>query len=142
MIQLVARGIIHHKGKILLVRNLNQDFWCLPGGKVNPDESIEQGLRRELSEELGAIPRIGSLLYVQQLFKDSTQRVEFFFLIKNAEDFAEIDFAKAVPARELSEIKFAKIDQAHVLPEFLKKDLANFESINPVPSVRFKIKQD
>lgn len=56
----VAAGIVWRSGKILISeRKLNppaqtpaQKLWEFPGGKQEPDESIEDCLKRELLEEL------------------------------------------------------------------------------------------
>ena len=44
--------IRNDKGEILVVKE-HQDKWELPGGGLNHGESIHDGLRRELIEELG-----------------------------------------------------------------------------------------
>jgi 8-oxo-dGTP diphosphatase len=40
-------------GEILLVEQPSIDAWVLPGGEVDPDESLREGARRELHEESG-----------------------------------------------------------------------------------------
>jgi ADP-ribose pyrophosphatase YjhB (NUDIX family) len=40
--------------KILLVQN-KEEFWTLPGGKLNPGETERSALKRELSEKLPLI---------------------------------------------------------------------------------------
>lgn len=40
-------------GQLLLVEQAGIDMWVLPGGEVNPEESLLEGARRELHEESG-----------------------------------------------------------------------------------------
>lgn len=40
-------------GELLLVEQAAIDTWVLPGGEVEPDESVREGARRELGEEAG-----------------------------------------------------------------------------------------
>ncbi len=46
------KGICIIDGKVILVLNEHGE-WDLPGGKLGKDESLEQGLIREMKEELG-----------------------------------------------------------------------------------------
>ena len=52
----IAAGIIIHNGKILLAQRKKgkalEFKWELPGGKLEPNETLEECLTRELIEEL------------------------------------------------------------------------------------------
>jgi len=52
----VVCGIIEHKGKIFICRRKEgkslAGHWEFPGGKIEPNETPEEALKRELSEEL------------------------------------------------------------------------------------------
>ena len=41
-------------GKVLLVKEFDDDNWKLPGGKIHAGETILQAIQREVQEELGA----------------------------------------------------------------------------------------
>jgi 8-oxo-dGTP pyrophosphatase MutT (NUDIX family) len=58
LFQIGIKGLIHNqKGQLLLLKipawGGNPDYWDLPGGRMEPGETFEQTLRRELKEEIG-----------------------------------------------------------------------------------------
>jgi len=60
---IVTAAIIEHQGKILITQRLPEarhaGLWEFPGGKLDPDETPQAGLQRELREELGIDAVIG-----------------------------------------------------------------------------------
>lgn len=55
-------------GRVLLVRNRNQSWWCAPGGSWNhSSESLVEAAAREVFEETGIGVNIGDLVAVQTL---------------------------------------------------------------------------
>jgi 8-oxo-dGTP diphosphatase len=61
----VTAAIILKEGKILLAQRLptdrNPGLWEFPGGKIEPGETPEVCLKRELEEEFGIIADISNL---------------------------------------------------------------------------------
>jgi mutator protein MutT len=61
----VAAAIIERAGRWLMARRLKgthlEGLWEFPGGKVDPGETLEACLMRELAEELGVESRVGGL---------------------------------------------------------------------------------
>lgn len=51
MRQVVRALIKNTEGKYLLVQHHKSDTWTLPGGHIEPGESIHQALKREIKEE-------------------------------------------------------------------------------------------
>lgn len=62
----VTAGIVERDGRLLIARRRPGKHmagkWEFPGGKIEPGESPEQSLARELEEELALRARIGELL--------------------------------------------------------------------------------
>ncbi|WP_374347948.1 NUDIX hydrolase [Chitinimonas sp.] len=68
-----AAAIIHRGNSILLHRLENDEFWSLPGGRVEPGEDAASALVRELHEELGIEAKVGRLsILVENFFPSAT----------------------------------------------------------------------
>jgi 8-oxo-dGTP pyrophosphatase MutT (NUDIX family) len=48
-----VKALVIHDGKVLLVQEQDDEWWGFPGGGVDYGETMLDGLRRELTEELG-----------------------------------------------------------------------------------------
>lgn len=61
--------------RIVLARHVTRD-WTIPGGHVEPGESVEEAMRREALEEAGAVVGRASLLAVERIERLSGPRSE------------------------------------------------------------------
>jgi ADP-ribose pyrophosphatase YjhB (NUDIX family) len=125
---ITVRAIIYKDHSLFLLKQIGRDginnFWSTPGGHLEPGESIEQGLIREMIEETGVTPVIGSLLYVHQ-FRDKhdEEKLEFFFHVTNADDYVDIDLSTTTHGQqEISEYGFVTLKDNDVRPKFLQDD--------------------
>jgi 8-oxo-dGTP diphosphatase len=80
---LVAAGIIIKDGKILACQRPRGDAyglqWEFPGGKLEQGESLPDGLRRELFEELDIDAEIGDEVFrIRHRYPDRFVEVAFF----------------------------------------------------------------
>ncbi|MDE3136889.1 MAG: (deoxy)nucleoside triphosphate pyrophosphohydrolase [Acidobacteriota bacterium] len=67
MMRVVVAALIEREGALLVGQRRRGDKlalkWEFPGGKVRPEESLEQALFRELQEELGVAATVGPEIY-------------------------------------------------------------------------------
>ncbi len=86
--KITACAFIHHDGKMLAVqRAAHKTFlpnqWELVGGHIEHGETLEQGLAREIREELGAEVEIGEPIHAFTYMRDrETHSVEIIFLAR------------------------------------------------------------
>lgn len=79
----VAAAVIEDGGRILVTRRLAGTHlagcWEFPGGKCEPQETLEACLRRELLEELGVGSVIGEKVLAQSHdYEDRSVELHFF----------------------------------------------------------------
>ena len=79
----VAAGLVFRDGKLLIALRHDDThlggLWEFPGGKREPDETFEECLRRELSEELDIEVVVGPLVEsVTHEYPEKTVHLRFF----------------------------------------------------------------
>ena len=80
-----VRGICFdtNKNKVLLVKHTYLNEWALPGGGVEVGESMKDGLKRELLEEVGILCEEESLIGIFQNKSISKRDHVVIYLIDN-----------------------------------------------------------
>jgi ADP-ribose pyrophosphatase YjhB (NUDIX family) len=77
-------AVIINDESILLHRAGSNDFWSLPGGRINAMESSEEALLREMREELQVDIQVSRLLWlVEHFYRDNStlnHEVGFYYL--------------------------------------------------------------
>ena len=66
-------------GALLLVRHQKPDrdpYWVLPGGRLEPGETIPECAEREISEETGLSARFSGVLYVSEFLREGRHTVD------------------------------------------------------------------
>lgn len=124
-----VRGLIYKDGKLFGQKLIKADgdWWCTPGGGVDPMESLHDALTREMIEETGVKPMIGRLILVQQFATHGEtshgedEQLEFFFLIENADDYQTIDLQNTSHGMiEVAEFGFVNPTEKNMLPKILQ----------------------
>jgi len=94
MITVVA-ALITRGSKLLVCQRRRDDSyalqWEFPGGKVEPGESLDEALVRELREELGIAATIGKELFrTTHRYRDSKTELVLIFFEANVEASAPL----------------------------------------------------
>ena len=86
----VAAAVIERDGRILVSQRLKgthlEGLWEFPGGKCEPDETIEACLAREVREELGVRASVGEqILATEHDYPEKRVRLHFHWCAIDAE---------------------------------------------------------
>lgn len=117
MINVVAAVIKNDDGKILIAqRNLKKSqggLWEFPGGKIEPNESREEAIVREIKEELTIDIEVEGYL-AEKVFNYSDKDVNLIAMkcriLKGDIKLTEHEDAKWVNEDELDQFEFAPAD--------------------------------
>lgn len=136
--RVAVRAIIVKDGKLLAMKakpyapGVNTNIWFTVGGTLEDDESLLEGLAREVIEETGVTPVIGDLLFIHQFKTPNREHMEFLFHVTNAEDFVNPDLSKSTHAAiEIETLEFIEAAQVDLFPAFLREESFDDLSVQP-----------
>ena len=72
-------AVVERAGALLLVRHQKPErdpYWVLPGGRLEPGETIPECARREVAEETGISARFAGVLYVGEFLREGRHTVD------------------------------------------------------------------
>jgi 8-oxo-dGTP pyrophosphatase MutT (NUDIX family) len=122
-------GVAVQNGKLLLHKTPTDNFWSLPGGRVDMFEFSRETLLREMLEEIGKTVEVGNLLWVVENFFEYNDikhhEIGFYYQmeilsLENQDNFIIIE--------DDTELLFhwqdvEQIEAGSIYPEFITTDL-------------------
>jgi ADP-ribose pyrophosphatase YjhB (NUDIX family) len=124
--RVTVTAIIEVDTQLLLDRRADAPFWGLIGGHLEDDESLTEGLHREVREETGLEVRSASLFGT---FSDPTRRVRY----ADGRIYPVLSVAYRVEVDDLSNLQ--RSDESSDLRFFAKDDLPQNIIATQVPII-------
>ncbi len=132
-------GIVVHDERVLIHQSELDDFWAMPGGRVELREPVHAALKREMKEELGVKVDIEHLPWiVEQFFQYQNQHVHelcFYYLLSfsdkchllHQDEFSGSDVSSDGKILQLffRWHKLNELENIALYPAFLRKALKN-----------------
>lgn len=134
-VRMVAAGLILRGDTVLICQRRSDQVmalrWEFPGGKIEPGETAEQALARELDEELGIRARIGQpLIRIRHAYRNGGAVDLQFFTVHSFEGDLEnriFNEIRWIQVKDLTAYDFLAADRG------LIRDLAQGKLALPQP---------
>ena len=111
-----VRGVVFKQDKILLVKEISDGGWTLPGGWADPNETPSESVEREVFEESGFRVKTKKLLAVYDRDKQG-HSFPYPFHIYKIFFLCELTGGERKPSIETSDVNFFSEDEIPPLSE-------------------------
>jgi integral membrane protein len=121
--EITVRAVVVRDDCLLAIQPKDSGYWYLPGGLIRENETVEAALKNLVTEQLGIVPEIDGILYIEQVRYKKTEKLTLYFRVRNTNDFHKNLLLSAVKTlRKIDEIAFIRPEHNDALqPEFLRR---------------------
>lgn len=109
--------IIDEKGRVLLEKRTDNGKYCLPGGSINFDETVLEGLKREIREETDIEIKEARLMMI-----NSGKKQELVYPNGDVTDYVDLIF-----------VSYVRSDEIHMRITDGESSLLKFYSFDELP---------
>jgi 8-oxo-dGTP pyrophosphatase MutT (NUDIX family) len=120
-----VKGVVEYDGRFVLLKN-ERDEWELPGGKLEPGETIEDCLVREIAEELNVSTRVGKPLNNWVYFVNGVHVLIVTYALQVLDETAEMRVShehkqlRSFPLEEIARLR---------MPDGYKRSIAAYADV-------------
>ena len=123
---------MEREGALLLVGHEKPDrepYWVLPGGRLEPGETIPECAERELLEETGLEGKFAGVLYVSEFMIEGRHTVDVTARVEAANGEArlggdpEVEEGSESTLRELRWVETGELEEIELLPTWIRERL-------------------
>lgn len=120
-------AVVVRDGRVLLARHHKggEDYWVLPGGAVEPGETLAEALRRELREEAGLVVEPADVLFLNDGYRPEAETVAVYFAARAEEASLRPPAAGEPVLREVRWFAPEELDQVDLRPD-IKEELLEY----------------
>ena len=126
-------AVVEREGALLLVRHQKPDrdpYWVLPGGRLEPGETIPECAGRELAEETGLTAGFSGVIYVSEFLREGRHTIDVvarMSLEGEAEaslgSDPEVEAGSEPTLREVRWVSVEELREIELLPASIKERL-------------------
>jgi 8-oxo-dGTP diphosphatase len=126
-------AVVERKGALLLVRHQKPDrdsYWVLPGGRLEPGETIPECAGRELAEETGLTAGFSGVLYVSEFLREGRHTIDIVARMSLQDEAKaslgsdpEVEPGTEPTLRELRWVSVGELKEIELLPASIKERL-------------------
>jgi ADP-ribose pyrophosphatase YjhB (NUDIX family) len=126
-------AVVEHNGALLLVRHQKPDrdpYWVLPGGRLEPGETIPECAGRELAEETGLTAGFSGVLYMSEFLREGRHTIDVVarMSLEGNEEATLGSDPEVAPGteptlREVRWVSVAELREIELLPASIKERL-------------------
>ena len=129
-------AVLVKDNKILVQKDRNGNEYALPGGHVKIGETLENGLIREIMEEIGVKIKCNRLLWSEECFWEwngkQAHNIAFYYWVELCEELDIPHDGEFVSHKDncnvlIGWMPIEKLQEINIYPEFLKEEIYHLD---------------